>query len=119
MREKRVAATGKSVRVTRRLAVSRRLISATVLKARFVIAPRRVAAPVTLTRRMYRGSGASGTPLCAARWIVFEAQRSAATLHEEGSGGGERWNYASVHLTECDESDRGSTEAESGAEPSE
>lgn len=32
-------------------------------------------------------------------------------VHEEGSGGGERWNYASVHLTECDESDRNAAEA--------
>lgn len=39
-----------SVRVTRWLAVSRRLISAAVLKARFVIAP------VTLTRRTCRGA---------------------------------------------------------------
>lgn len=47
--------------------------------------------------------------------IVFEAQRSGGDEHEEGSGG-ERWNYASVHLTECDESDRNSTEAEPARE---
>lgn len=40
----------------------------------------------------------------------FRSTEVSGDVHEEGSGGGERWNYASVHLTECDESDRNSTE---------
>ena len=102
-----------SVRVTRWLAVSRRLISASVLKAHFVITP------VTLTRRMYRDAEQVEHVVRGAL-DHFRSTEVSGDVHEEGSGGGERWNYASVHLTECDESNRNSTsETESGAEPSE
>lgn len=89
-----------------------RLISATVLKARFVIVA--YVNDVCIAEHHDRAEQVEqvvcrdGEP--PAR-IVFEAQRSGDDEHEEGSGG-ERWNYASVHLTECDESDRNSTEAE-------
>lgn len=56
--------------------------------------------------------------LVASRRIVFEAQRSPATSARArggGGGGSERWNYASVHLTECDESDRNSRQRPSRA----
>lgn len=78
---KRAAATSsrESNRSGWQLAVHQRLISATVLKARFVIRS------VTLTTHKCSG-GASGTsnvrargPRLGARWIVFETQRSAAT----------------------------------------
>lgn len=74
------------------------LISATVLKAHFVIV------------------GYVNDVCIAGKWNVGARQFSKhrghnGDAHEEGSG--ERWNYASVHLTECDESDpndRGRTE---------
>lgn len=100
---------GGGERVPRSLAVSCRLISAAVLKARFVIAP------VTLTRRMYRGAEQVEHVVRGAS-ARFRSTEVSSGVHEEDSGGGERWNYASVHLTECDESDRNSTEA--GAERS-
>jgi len=68
---------------------------------------------------VYRAARSKWNTLCAARRDRFRSTEVSGDVHEEGSGGGERWNYASVHLTECDESDRNSTEAESGAEPSE
>lgn len=103
-----------------------RLISATVLKARFVIvayvndvciaehgrAERRGAERSKWNKLCRRGGGGGGGE--PAR-IVFEAQRSGGDEHEEGSGG-ERWNYASVHLTECDQSDRNSRRRPSSPE---
>lgn len=54
--------------------------------------------------------GASGTRIArAARSDRFRSAEVSSGVHvKRASGGGERWNYASVHLTECDESDRGS-----------
>lgn len=49
----------------------------------------------------------------------FRSTEVSGDEHEEGSGdgggGSERWNYASVHLTECDESDRNSRQRPSRA----
>jgi len=98
------------------LAAHQRLISAGVLKAHFVIGS------VTLTthgvsqrRSKWNGPRACGAPAECCSLNRFRGTEVSGDAHEEGSGGGgERWNYASVHLTESsDESNRaGSTETE-------
>jgi len=101
------------------LAAHQRLISAGVLKAHFVIGS------VTLTthgvsrrRSKWNGPCACGAPAECCSLNRFRGTEVSGDAHEEGSGGGggsgERWNYASVHLTESsDESNRaGPTETE-------